>query len=276
MTVTNSGQNYLFDTFPGNNPALTFLADDIVVFYLNLSSHPFHLLQNDGFQFSEIDSGLTFADPQGIKSTGSAALGKLQGTLTWRALVATGVYYYRCFNLAFMTNTILLAPAVTIVNYPVNVRVAHNPFFAPSTSYDDFNSSLYTETYYSAGSTPGYGLVTWPNLKVQCANNQDCFCVSTHFASLNVTSELCSLPSTAGPSNTQSLVCPGKYAVTYGASDAVGNTVYCTFLLLVIDTTKPVFSCLTMPTMPLDSVSLLSTYATNCQSNNGLGSEAAG
>ena len=99
LEVLNSGASgYLFTQYGAlNNPNVSTFSATTLGFKLNVTGHPFHIRTGD--DSADYDTGLVHVSTTGTLSYGSAAQGKVDGTLFWRIPHnAIGTYRYRCAN----------------------------------------------------------------------------------------------------------------------------------------------------------------------------------
>lgn len=100
----NGAIAYLFSSYSGNNPTLTFTAGTTVAFNLAVSGHPFYIQTSVGANY---DTGLVHVGSNDALSTGSNAQGKITGTLYWNIPSdLVGQYRYICGAHANMVGTI--------------------------------------------------------------------------------------------------------------------------------------------------------------------------
>lgn len=113
LAVTNSGSSaYLFDQYAGNNPTIYAVNGTTIAFDLNVTGHPFLIQTSTGTNF---DTGLVHVAENGTVSTGSAAQGKVSGTLYWKIPNSIqGDYRYICSVHGSMVGTITIAEASSI------------------------------------------------------------------------------------------------------------------------------------------------------------------
>lgn len=105
LDVTFNGAiAYLFSSYSGDNPTLTFTAGTSVAFNLAVNGHPFFIQTSAG---SNYNTGLVHVGSNDILSTGSGAQGKITGTLYWNIPSdLVGQYRYICGAHANMVGTI--------------------------------------------------------------------------------------------------------------------------------------------------------------------------
>jgi len=115
LHVTNVGQIYYFDTdgqYTGANPTIYAISGTTIAFNLNVNGHPF-LIQNSGG--TNYNTGLVHVFYDGTVTTGSAAQGKIYGTLYWKIPAnISGTYRYQCSAHALMQGNIVIKDISTI------------------------------------------------------------------------------------------------------------------------------------------------------------------
>jgi plastocyanin len=115
LTVTANGATaYRFDQY-GTTDDPTIYAINATTIAFNLmgaSSHPFLIQDNTGTNYN---TGLVHVATDGTVSTGSAAQGKMSGTLYWKIPDSiSGNYRYQCGSHAAMVGTIVVKNFSTI------------------------------------------------------------------------------------------------------------------------------------------------------------------
>ena len=100
----NGSVAYLFSSYSGDNPTLTFTAGTTVAFNLSVAGHPFFIQTSAGTNYN---TGLVHVGSNDTITTEGNAQGKLTGTLYWNIPSdLIGPYKYICGAHANMTGVI--------------------------------------------------------------------------------------------------------------------------------------------------------------------------
>jgi len=123
LDVTNSGASaYRFDQYGAavNNPTLYVRAGESLAFSLNVTGHPFVIRVSSGGANTE--TGLTHVSTAGVVTTGSAAQGKVTGTLYWKVPyeLQGNTYVYQCTAHGGMVGNIVIEPPSTFAYAQAN------------------------------------------------------------------------------------------------------------------------------------------------------------
>lgn len=113
LEVTNNGSSsYLFSNqYSGDNPTIFAISGTTIAFNLNVAGHPF-LIRFSGANYN---TGLIHVSTTGAISTGSAAQGKVNGTLYWQLPSnISGAYGYLCSFHGSMAGTITVKDIAAI------------------------------------------------------------------------------------------------------------------------------------------------------------------
>ena len=107
LVVTTPVFNYNIDQYSGDNPAIYAISGTTIAFNLQQgASHPF-LLQQDSTNITT--ANLIHVSTAGVVSTGSAAQGKVSGTLYWKIPASvSGTFRYICQNHGTMVGAITI------------------------------------------------------------------------------------------------------------------------------------------------------------------------
>jgi len=114
LTVTNNAATaYRFDQYGStDDPTIYAINGTTIAFNLNVSGHPFLIQDNTGNNYN---NGLVHVATSGTVTTGSAAQGKVSGTLYWKIPDSiSGNYRYQCSVHAGMLGTIVIKNFSTI------------------------------------------------------------------------------------------------------------------------------------------------------------------
>lgn len=110
LSVSNNGSTaYNFNShYSGDNPTIFALGGATIAFNLTNAGHPFKIQEDTGSGFGDITTNIIHVATDGTVSSGSAAQGKVAGTLYWNVPVtaASGGYRYICDVHAGMVGTI--------------------------------------------------------------------------------------------------------------------------------------------------------------------------
>ena len=123
LDVTNSGASaFRFDQYGAavNNPTLYIRGGETLAFNLNNAGHPFVIRVSSGGANS--DTGLTHVSTAGVVTTGSAAQGKVTGTLYWKVPyeLIGNTYVYQCTVHGGMVGNIVIEPPMVIAYAQAN------------------------------------------------------------------------------------------------------------------------------------------------------------
>ena len=110
LVVTTPVFNYNIDQYSGDNPAIYVISGTTIAFNLQQGgSHPFLLQNNTGSWANITTANLIHVSTAGVVSTGSAAQGKVSGTLYWKIPASvSGTFRYICQNHGTMVGTITI------------------------------------------------------------------------------------------------------------------------------------------------------------------------
>lgn len=127
LDVTNNGASaYRFDQYGAavDDPTLYVRAGETIAFNLNNAGHPFVIRVSDGG--ANYDTGLTHVDASGTVTTGSAAQGKVSGTLYWKIPYSLqgNTYVYQCSVHAGMVGNIVIEPPMVVAYAQANAAYA--------------------------------------------------------------------------------------------------------------------------------------------------------
>lgn len=114
LTVTNSGVTaYRFDQYgTENNPTIYAISGTTIAFNLQISNLPFLIQDGTGTNY---DVGLVHVATDGTVSTGSAAQGKISGTLYWKVPFSiSGGYRYQCQTQVAMVGSIQVKSFISV------------------------------------------------------------------------------------------------------------------------------------------------------------------
>ena len=113
LVVSNSGTTaYLFDQYTGSNPTIYAINGTTIAFKLTSTGHPFRIQDPTG---TDYNTGLTHVSTTGTVSQGSAAQGKISGTLYWKIPAdVSGNYRYQCTDHIGMVGSIVVKSIATL------------------------------------------------------------------------------------------------------------------------------------------------------------------
>ena len=114
LTVTNNGSfSYLFDQYGATeNPTIYAVGGMTIAFNLNVPGHPFLIQSGPAALYND---GLVHVSTTGVVTTGSAAQGKVFGTLYWKVPASiSGGYRYQCSEHLAMVGAITVKNIVSL------------------------------------------------------------------------------------------------------------------------------------------------------------------
>lgn len=114
LTVTNYGSfSYLFDQYGATeNPTIYVVGGMTIAFNLNVPGHPFLIQSGPAALYND---GLVHVSTTGVVTTGSAAQGKVFGTLYWKVPASiSGGYRYQCSEHLGMVGAITVKNIVSL------------------------------------------------------------------------------------------------------------------------------------------------------------------
>jgi plastocyanin len=109
LEVTQASMAYLINNqYSGNNPTIYATAGTTIAFNLDVEGHPF--LIKTALGSANYDTGLIHVATDGTVTTGSAAQGKISGTLYWQIPSSiSGEYAYQCQIHSGMLGAIIIS-----------------------------------------------------------------------------------------------------------------------------------------------------------------------
>jgi hypothetical protein len=113
LVVSNSGAvSYLFDQYSGSNPTIYAIGGLTIAFKLQCAGHPFAIQDGTGTNYN---TGLVHMSLTGVRSSGAAAQGQVNGTLYWKIPAnISGGYRYQCTLHPVMVGAITVKNIVSL------------------------------------------------------------------------------------------------------------------------------------------------------------------